>query len=279
MKDKILVLGANGNVGIHLVEELVKSGKKVKAASRSGRNVSGAEGVIFDYENNDSIKYALEDVGAMYLMAPTGTVNAFNLLNPVVDAAILHQVKIVLLTMLGADADEAIPYHQVERAVKGSGLPYVILRPNWFADNFHFFWKPGIDQGVISAPAGNGKSSFIDARDIAASAAAALLSNRFDGREFNLTGPTALDYGEAADIVGAVLGKPVRYEAISDEIYIQGLMSVGVSEERASFLAEIMYPVRQNWTAVVTNDVAELTGQAPRSFRAYAQDYKEQLSA
>ena len=108
----------------------------------------------------------------------------------------------------------SIPYRQVEIAIEKSGVPYVILRPNWFADNFHIFWKAGIDHGVIAVPAAEGKTSFIDSRDIAASAAAALTSSRFDGKAFNLTGPAALSYGEAAEILSAVLGRKIAYQPL-----------------------------------------------------------------
>lgn len=77
--------------------------------------------------------------------------------------------------------DDSIPYRQLELKVERSGVPFVILRPNWFSDSFHTYWLAGIKQGVIAVPAAQGKSSFIDVRDIAESAAAALSSTKFDG--------------------------------------------------------------------------------------------------
>ena len=182
----ILVLGANGNVGAPLVRSLLDAGHSVRAAGRSGQAPEGAEPVAFDYTDPAAIDRAFDGADAAYVLLPAGTVAVRELLLPVIEAAQRHKVKVVLQTALGVDADESIPFRQVERALEASGLPFVILRPNWFADNFHTYWKAGIDHGVIAVPAADGRTSFIDARDIAASAAAALTSDRFDGQAFNL---------------------------------------------------------------------------------------------
>lgn len=275
---KILVIGATGHVGRPLVKELIARGESVKAASRRGQAIDGAEGVVFDIAKPD-FDTLFAGVDRLFLMLPTGYVESKALLLPLVQAAAARGVKIVFMSAIGVDADESIPYRQVERAIEASGVSYVILRPNWFADNFHVFWKAGIDHGQIATPAGEGKSSFIDARDIAASAAAALTSSRFDGKAFNLTGPEALSYAEAAETLSDVLGRKITYQAISDDAFIALLTGAGVSTDYAKFLAAIFYPVREGWTAVVTDHVQQLTGRTPHSLRDYAEHNKGALLA
>ena len=187
MTNKILVLGATGNIGKPLTDALVAKGEKVKAASRTGKAVAGAESVVFDFTDLSTIENAFERVDRVYVMVPTGHIDVVSLVTPVLDVAIKKGVKIVLQSVLGVDADDSIPYRQLELKVERSGVPFVILRPNWFSDNFHTFWLAGIKQGVIAVPAAQGKSSFIDVRDIAESAAAALTTAKFDGNAFNLT--------------------------------------------------------------------------------------------
>ncbi|SKD04243.1 hypothetical protein SAMN05446934_9272 [Paraburkholderia hospita] len=212
-------------------------------------------------------------------MLPTGYVNSLSLLLPVIEALAIRHVKVVFQSVLGVDADGSNPYRQVELALEHSGTRHVILRPNWFADNFHTFWRTGIQDGVISLPADDGKSSFIDARDIAASATATLISNRFDGRTFNLTGPEPLGYEDAAAIISDTIRKPIRYNAIDDNAFIDMLLRWNVPKEYASFLASIFYPVRQGWTALVTDSVARLTKAQPRTLHTYAADYAKLLQA
>lgn len=279
MSNTILVLGATGTVGKHVVEGLLAKGETVRAASRSGKPVAGAEGVVFDYARPETFGPAFEGVDRAHVLLASGYVDAKGMLLPVIEAAASRKVKVVFQSVIGVDADDSIPYRQVEIALEKSGTPYVILRPNWFADNFHTFWKPGIDHGQIALPAAEGKSSFIDARDIAASAIAALTSPAFDGKAFNLTGPEALSYTQAAAILSEAIGKPVAYDAITDEAFIGILTGAGVPADYAGFLASIFYPVREGWTAVVTGDVQTLTGKPPRSLKTYAADYAAALKA
>lgn len=269
---KVLVIGANGTIGQHTVAYLVEQGVAVKAASRSGKAPAGAEGVAFDYTGKTDFDALLKDVSSVYVMVPAGYLNVQELLTPIISEAAKRKVKVVLQTAIGVDADESIPYRQVELALERSGTPYVILRPNWFADNFHTYWLHGVKTGTIAVPAGEGKSSFIDVRDIAASAAAALTKDQFNGKAFNLTGSEALSYGEAAAVLSQALGRILNYQALDDATFVNGLVGAGVPEDYAKFLAFLFYPVRENWTAGVSGAVKELTGKEPRSLQTYVQD-------
>ncbi|WET17147.1 SDR family oxidoreductase [Yersinia intermedia] len=268
----MLVLGATGTVGSPLVNGLIARGEAVRAASRGGMPVAGSEGFAFDFSKPETIDAALEGVDRLYMLLPAGYLKIQELLLPVVEAAASRKVKIVFQSIIGADADDSIPYRQIEIAIEQSGTSYVILRPNWFSDNFHTFWKQGLDHGQIALPAGDGKSSFIDARDIADSAIAALTSTTFDCQAFNLNGPEALTYSDAAAILSEVTQKPIQYTATSDQAFIDMLKSGGVPAEYAAFMASIFYPVREGWTGSVTNDVVTLTGKHPRTLKTYAQD-------
>lgn len=273
MSGKILVLGATGTVGTPLVAQLIAAGETVRAASRNATPVAGAEAVRFDFADAATHGPAFDGVDRAFILLPTGTLDIEGALGAVIATAAARRVKVVLMSVFGVDADDSTPYRRAEIALERSGTPYVILRPNWFADNFHSFWLAGIRQGVIAVPAAEGRTGFIDVRDIAASAAAALLSPRFDGQAFNLTGPEALGYGDAAAILSAAAGRSIRYIPVDDGAFIATLTGAGLPAAYAAFLASIFHPVREGWTAAVTADVETLTGQAPRSLLAYASDH------
>ncbi|ODS52925.1 MAG: NAD(P)-dependent oxidoreductase [Acidobacteria bacterium SCN 69-37] len=279
MKGKVLVLGATGHIGQPLVASLLATGATVKAASRAGLPVEGAESVAVDITVPSTVEAALEGVDRAFVMLPGGHVRITDLLLPIIAAAAARRIKVVLLSVLGVDAADSIPYRQVELALERSGTPFVILRPNWFADNFHTYWRAGIALGQIALPAGDGRTSFIDVRDIAACAAAVLTTDAFDGQAFNLTGPEALGYADAAELISDAIGRPVTYTSVDDDTFIGTLTGAGVPDEYARFLTSIFEPVRLGATAVVTSDVATLTGTAPRSLDAYVRDHAIILGA
>lgn len=279
MNGQTLVVGATGNVGRPLVDALVKAGASVKAGSRSGRPVDGAAGVVLDLDAAETIGAAFDGVDRVFLLSPGSTLDARDPLLPVIAEARSRGAKVVLQTAMGVDADDSIPYRQVELELERSGLPFVILRPNWFADNFHTYWKAGLAQGVIAVPAADAASSFIDARDIADAATAALLTDRFDGQAFTLTGPAPLTYAQAAEVLSAALDRPVTYTAVDDDTFVVQLTGAGVPEGYARFLASLFDPVRQGWTAAVTDAVETLTGRPPRTLETYARDNVAALRA
>ncbi len=278
MSGKILVIGATGNVGAPLVEALLAKGEKVVAASRKATPVKGAEAVGLDIANPSTIEAALKDVDRMYLLVPGGHLDVVGLTKPLIEAAARNRVKVVLQSVFGVDADDSIPYRQVELALIKSGAAHVILRPTWFSDNFHSYWSHGVKSGTIAVPAAEGKTSFIDVRDIAASAAAVLTTSKHDGKAFNLTGPAALSYGEAAAVLSKVTGRKIAYQPIDDATFIKGLTAAGVPADYAKFLASIFHPVREGWTAAISLAVKELTGKEPRSVETYARDHTKELS-
>jgi len=280
MSKKILVIGASGNVGAPLVGELAKRGEQVKAASRNPiRNLpAGVEWVRLDLSDPATIEPALAGVDRIYALAPAGSVDPVTPLAPVIDAAAKRGIKVVLQTAMGVDADDNIPFRQLELRLEKSGAPYVILRPNWFADNFATYWGAGVAAGEIRVPAGEGKSSFIDARDIAAAAAGALTSDAHNGKAFVLTGPEAFGYAEAADLLAKALGHPVRYTPVDGETFVAETAAAGVPRDYAELLAAIFVPVANGWTAGVTGDVEALSGKAPRSLEASIADLAPKLT-
>jgi uncharacterized protein YbjT (DUF2867 family) len=278
MSNRILVVNSTGTVGRPLVQALAQRGESVLAATRTPATfppTPGVQPVRFDYCDPSTFAPALAGVDRVFLLSPTGHWAAHELLLPFVEQATQDkQRKLVLMTASGAEVDDAIPLRQVERAIERSGSPYVFLRPSWFMDNFHTFWLTPIrEAGVIPVPAADGRSGFIDARDIAAAAASALQTNRFDGRAFTLTGPASLTYGEAATILSAATGREIRYVPVDDATFLQSLTAAGVTDEYAQTLIMLFGGVRQGFADQVTADVETLTGQAPRTLAQYAQDH------
>ena len=114
------------------------------------------------------------------------------------------------------------------------------------------------------------KTSFISTEDIAAVAAAAFMEGRH-GKEYNLTGPAALDHTQAAAIISEISGKTIQYHALTEAAMLQGARDQGMPEGAIEYLAILYDAVRNGWTAGVTDDVEKVIGRPPVSFGDFAQ--------
>ena len=95
MRNKVLVLGATGTVGLPTVKALLAKGETVKAASRGGLPVEGQEGVVFDYGKPETFDAAFEGVDRAFVLLPAGSVDPKGLVLPVIAFATARKVKVV----------------------------------------------------------------------------------------------------------------------------------------------------------------------------------------
>lgn len=271
---RILVLGANGTVGSELSRLLAAQGETVvKATSRAP---TAPDQVQLDLRNHEGLRTAFNGVDRAFFLSPPGYTNQDVLLTPLIDEAKARGLKkVVLMSAMGANADENAPLRKAERRLEASGLAYNIIRPNWFMQNFNTFWLQGIrSAGQIFLPVGSAKGSFIDARDIAAVAARLLTSDTFANRDFDLTGSLALDHNEVAAILTQASGKPIGFTDIPPDAMLTALKEAGLPQDYAEFLLVILGYFKAGYAERTTDHVQEITGQAPRTLAQYASDYK-----
>lgn len=269
-----LVIGAHGTVGAELSRLLAAQGQTVRRAT--SRTPTAADEVPLNLLTGAGLAAALDGADQAFLLAPPGHVNQHELLNPVIHQARASGVrKVVLMSAMGANADPAAPLRQVELHLEASGLAWNVIRPNWFMQNFHTYWLHGIvTQGLIQLPLGDAKGSFIDTRDIAASAAALLSGDGFVNRDFDLTGAEALDHHQVAALLSQATGRAVGYQDIPPEAMRAGLQGAGLPAPYVEFMLVILGYFKAGYAERTTDAVATLTGRAPRSFAAYAQDHR-----
>lgn len=278
-KEAFLVIGATGQVGSAAVQALAARGHVVKAAARGAPQASfasGVESVAFDFREPASYAAALQGVAGAFVMAPPGVLDAYALVAPFLHAAAAKGVRIVLMTSMGVDASEDIPLRRLERVVERSGQPYAIVRPNWFMQNFHTYWMPGIAAtSALAVPAADSRTAFVDARDVGEAAAVLLAAPRPEhARAHILTGPESLSYAEAAATLSQQTGRPIRYQAADDESFRSSMVSAGLPADYVGFLIAIFAAVRAGLNAEVTSDLPSLLGRAPRELATYAADHR-----
>lgn len=268
----VLVLAATGTTGSATVSALVRRGADVRAATRSPDEADfapGVQAVRFDLMDRSTWGPALTGVDALYYCVSTELTGAVDESLALVQAAVDHGVKrIVLLSALRADQITYAPHHRIEQAVEASGVEWVHLRPNFFADNFPNLVSP---DGQITLPAGTGRTSFVAASDIGEAAAEGLLGDRH-GETWTLTGPEALDHGAVASVLADVLGKDVRYQPIPAPVFTNMLTQyAGVPAAKAEQLSAVYsQAVANGLYADVSGDIARVLGRPATGFATWA---------
>jgi uncharacterized protein YbjT (DUF2867 family) len=271
----IVVTGATGNVGRPLVSELAAAGARVRAITRTPNTAGFPDGV----EVVDSATDALADASAVFLnsraLGPQ--------LADVVTQAVRSGVgKLVALSAINADDDfsrqpsrfRGDRNKEVEQLAVDSGLAWVSLRPTVFASNFVGMWSAQIRAGdVVGGPYAAASTAPIVETDIAAVAARALLTDELVGQQIPLTGPQAFSNSELVQIIGTVLGRPLRYLEVPPEVIRQRFIDLGLGAEFADAYAAMLAETLDK-PALVTREVEKITGRAPTSFAQWVTEHR-----
>lgn len=273
MSEKVLVTGATGTLGKAIAQAVRDSGYSVVQGVRDTARVHPqAEAVRLDYAEQSTIAPALESVSALVLMAPPLDGRAPELLKPVLAAAQSGGVKqVVFISAFGVNHNEQAPLRIVEHMVMESGLPYTILRPNFFMENFSEGPQAsGIKRGnSIYLAAGDGKTSFISVKDIAAVVTLALKGS-LTGTEIDLTGPEALDHFEVAAMISKASARTIEYHPLTEEQMLDGARSHGMPEPVVAYLGGLYSVVRAGYAASIAPVPSSLADYHPRTFQTFA---------
>lgn len=256
----ILLLGASGTIGRRVAARLNARGHSVRAASRSGD-------VRFDWADPDSWKGAVGNASRMYLMAPDGV----SVEPSFVELAVSSGVRrIVLLSSKSIEVMKDERLMAAERIVRASGADWTIVRPDWFNQNFdEGFFREEILAGEVRLPVGALRQSFNDADDIAAVIAVALTENGHAGHTYELSGPRALSFDEAVDIIGRASGRRLRFVGTADA-YIAALVERGLPEKDAKAAVDAFAALRAQGDVEPNDTVRRVTGREPKPFETYA---------
>jgi len=219
----ILVTGATGRVGRHVVDQLVKRGAAVRVLTRDPSKTSfpaGVDVVQGDLLDVDTLRAAFDGVSTLFLLnAVTGDefTQAIITLNVAREAGVK---RVVYLSVLHADRFANVPHFAVksgaERMLQQMGFSATILRATYFIDNEHMIKDVVVNHGVYPMPIGSKGVSMVDARDIAEVAAIELIrrdqaADTLPIETINLVGPDTLTGSDVAAIWTDVLGRPVVY--------------------------------------------------------------------
>lgn len=268
----ILVTGATGRVGRHIVDQLARKGEHVRALTRRAERAAalrGAETVVGDLTAPETLDDAFKGVEGLHLISMSGDDyaplrTAPQLMERAVDAGVC---RVTVLT--GADDELA-----VLEAVRGSDVEWTHLRPVEFMAN-KLEWAASIrSEGVVRAPFADQPHALVHEGDIAAVAVAALLTGEHAGRTYVPTGPATVTAREAAGILADVLQRPVRLiDQTADEAR-QQLLAAGITDDVAAYVLSYQADPPPEASTVLPT-VETVIGQPPRTFAQWVAEHAD----
>ncbi len=268
-----LVLGATGKTGRRVLDQLVAAGHTARAAARTpGPASPGIEPVRFDWADPSTRQPALTGVEAIYIVPPALQLEHAEQVAALGRLALDTGVRrAVLLSARGVDKAPDNGMFRSEQALTATGLSTVIVRPAWFAQNFtEAFFAPSIRaDGVIVAPTGNGANPFIDADDIAAVAVAGLTGATPTGA-YDISGPRALSFAEAAAVLTPHVRHEVRHVDLPVEEWVKEAEANGLPADYAGMLGMLFTLIKDDYDADLSDGVSRALGRPATSFEDWA---------
>ncbi len=275
----IAIIGSAGTNARLWTTAFLAAGWRVRNLVRDPSRVAPRANLIavaFDFDDRRTHPPALAGVDVLALVTPAQP-EQVNWESELIAVARQGGVGgVIKLSVIGAYMAEPISFFarnaaQTEEALRRSGVPHIVLRPNGYMQNL-MRQRASIEAGSLVEPLGPMAASHVDVHDLA-DVAVAVASGPFDGRALTLTGPAALTGEEMATTLSDVLGRPVRYVLPPLEQFRAALTERGMPAWRVDAVIELQEAIlagRAPHLALVTADIEAATGRPPRSFAQFA---------
>jgi uncharacterized protein YbjT (DUF2867 family) len=288
----ICITGATGNVGLETLRFLharFAQGTEARliAAVQSpekARTTIALENIeyrLLNMTNPDApaLEAAFKGVERLFLVRPPQISDVERYIAPLIAAAERVGVQhVVFLSLFGVEEQKRTPHYAIEQLLRASGMKWTFLRPSFFMQNLSTTHRDEIAKhDEIFVPAGNGKTNFIDVRDIA-EAAAIVLSAPENHRNtaYNLTGKHSYTYSEIANILSRELGRTITY---TDPGKLSFFWRKAVREKQPlTFVLVMIYLYHLTTSGRADGyapDLERLLGHEPSSFEDFAHRHQE----
>ena len=272
---KILVAGATGTIGRHLVEQLHQAGHQVRALTRNPAKANfpnGVEVVIGDLTNPSTIAPAVDGVSGLHLInfggddyAPLQTAQEI--------VAMAEKAGVQRVTVLMGGEKGA-----VEAAVEASSLAWTLLQPVEFMSNMLEWVETIRAEGVVKQAFGSRKTAIVHEADIAAVAATALTEDGHGGKTYTITGGEVLTPPEMVRIIGAAIGREVKFIELTEAQAREQWRAEGFPDE----VIEFFVWAHGNTPPIgytVAPTVEQVTGRKPRTFAQWVAENADKFRA
>ncbi|HET8780353.1 MAG TPA: SDR family oxidoreductase, partial [Agromyces sp.] len=273
----ILVTAASGQLGRLVIAALLARGAAPAEIVASARDTSkltdvaarGIRTVELDYARPETIAPALDGVDTLLLISGSELGNRVAQHRNVIDAAKAAGVAKLVYTsapqVSTADFVLAPEHKATEEAIAAAGIPAVIVRNNWYTENYAADVARSASTGVIASSAGDGRVASATRADLAEGAAVVLLEDGHVGEVYEFAGDEAWSFADLADAASHVVGRPVTYAPMSTDEHVAALEGAGLDAGTAGFVAGIDDGIRRGVLDVPTGTLSRLIGRPTTS--------------
>ena len=283
MSPHVLVTGSSGRAGREMVRQLTAAGVKVRAAlhypdHEAESRASAVDSVEVDFERAETLETAFRDIDRAILITPEETTMVGmteRLVRAAERAGVRHLVRVSFLHAEAGTGGPLLAWHrEAEEVVTASAIPSTILRPNSYMQNFLTMYAPSIlVSGAFFTPMGEGRISYVDARDVADVAVRVLLEEGHAGAAYALTGSEPLSHVKIAEILSAEARQAIRYVDVGDDEACAALHRRGASDELVEALCDLWLAMRRDEFAAPEPGLESLLGRPPRRFADFVHEH------
>jgi uncharacterized protein YbjT (DUF2867 family) len=261
-----LIIGGTGKVGGRLAQKLGDSGNTVRVASRTGGDVR------FDWNDGATYRPALKGIDGVFLVGPGSATDWSPLLRELLIAADADAEGVRRVVFLSARGVEFLPHGAVaraEEALRSGPIAWTILRPTHFAQNFTEAMFVPVN-GEVRAPVADGAEPFIDIEDLAEVAAAVLVDSKYAGDTIEISGPSAVSFGEAVSILGTHAGRDFTFVDERPTRHEDRLREASTPEGYIEWRMAMLGGIRRGEDAYLSDGVQRVLGRPATSFTVWA---------
>ncbi|MQA83052.1 MAG: NAD(P)H-binding protein [Streptosporangiales bacterium] len=276
----IVVGGASGRLGRRTVSFLLErvDAARVVALSRTPEKIAdlGVATRPADFNDPNGLVRAFDWAERLLLIStdvpgPGRIQQHTNAVRAAAEAGVGH---VLYTSMVRAGEPDnpaviAVDHRETERALAESGLTHTLLRESLYCEMTLFTAPGAVASGVLASNRGDGATGYVAREDVAAVAAALLADGGHEGELLDVTGPAAATDSEIAAILTEVTGRPVRYQPLTDDEAIAGMVERGMPEPVARSSASFGKAAREGWLDVVSDVVERIGGREPTSVAGF----------
>jgi len=269
----IAVTAATGHLGALVVGGLTGRGHQVVAIVRDPAKAdrvaalapADVEVRIADYEDRAALDAALVGVDRLVFISGSEAGQRVPQHTNVVEAARQAGVQQLVYTSAPHADDTTLvlaPEHRVtEQLIRASGVPFTVLRNNWYTENYVAQVGPAAESGVLLGSAGEGRVASATRQDYADAAVAVVTTDGHENAVYELAGDVAWTMPDLAAAISTITGRPVGYRDVSQQEHVATLVAAGLDEGTAGFVAALDHNIAEGTLADASGDLARLIGR------------------